>query len=154
LFLSTPDVAITAAASLDPGSKFYQLEEMEDKDACTTELFLLNDGSIQVSETNGPPPAKSSGQWRLESNNDGGGVFEMTIVRTYGTGNQNTDLGEFTFNVERNFIGNVSIVGGLVSVTGAISMKVREEEIYHIQSIIYHDQILITIYNCSLVLSE
>lgn len=34
--------------------EYYQLEEMEDKDTCTTELFLRADGGIDFGDTDGP----------------------------------------------------------------------------------------------------
>jgi hypothetical protein len=102
-----------------PGSKFFQLEEMEDREACTTEIFLANNGSVSVIGTNGPPPIESFGTW-TQKNKD---TFEMTIVRTYGTGNKGTDVGEFNFDVHRTFEGDISTVGGLLSVTGPIRMK-------------------------------
>jgi hypothetical protein len=34
--------------------EYYQLEEMEDKDTCTTELFLRADGGIEFGDTDGP----------------------------------------------------------------------------------------------------
>lgn len=99
---------------------------MEDKETCTTELFLAKDGSVTVSETNGPPPVQSSGQWKVIPNTSGdmGSKFEMNIVRAYGSGLSSSDVGEFTFNVERTFIGDLSVVGGLVSIEGSIHMMV------------------------------
>jgi hypothetical protein len=99
---------------------------MEDKETCTTELFLAKDGSVTVSETNGPPPIQSSGQWKVipNSNDIGNDKFEMNIVRTYGSGLSSSDVGEFTFDVERTFIGDMSVVGGLVSVEGSMHMMV------------------------------
>lgn len=98
---------------------------MEDKETCTSELFLAKDGSLTVSETNGPPPVQSSGQWKVIPNtSDTGSKFEMNIVRTYGSGLSSSDVGEFTFNVERTFVGELSVVGGLVSVEGSIHMMV------------------------------
>jgi hypothetical protein len=35
-------------------NKYYQLEEMEDRETCTTELFLKEDGQILIGETDGP----------------------------------------------------------------------------------------------------
>jgi hypothetical protein len=113
----------TINAALNPGSKFYQLEELEDKEACTTEVFLNKNGSITLTETNGPPPVSSSGSWSYSYNGSGNMVMKMKIVRTYGTGNASSGVGEFTFDVERNFVGDVSLVGGLVSVTGAMIME-------------------------------
>ena len=35
-------------------NKYYQLEEMEDRENCTTELFLKEDGQVLIGETDGP----------------------------------------------------------------------------------------------------
>lgn len=35
-------------------NKYYQLEEMEDRENCTTELFLKEDGEVLIGETDGP----------------------------------------------------------------------------------------------------
>jgi hypothetical protein len=35
-------------------NKYYQLEEMEDRDNCTTELFLKENGEVLIGETDGP----------------------------------------------------------------------------------------------------
>ncbi len=104
------------------GSKYYQLEEMEDKESCTTELFLSSDGSVTVGMTNGPLPAEASGIWE-QSTKDG--AFKMTITRTYSTGMKNMgDLGEFQFSVSRSFIGTVSDIGSYIGITGSILLLV------------------------------
>lgn len=104
------------------GSKYYQLEEMEDKESCTTELFLSSDGSVSVGVTNGPLPIEASGKWEKLSKD---GTFKMTITRTYSTGMKNKgDLGEFQFSVPRSFIGTVSNIGGSIGVTGSMHLLV------------------------------
>ena len=95
---------------------------MEDREACTTEIFLSNDGSVTLIGTNGPPPIATYGTWSCKGND----TFEMTIVRTYGTGSEGTDVGEFNFDVQRTFEGDISTVGNLLSVTGSMHMKVSE----------------------------
>ena len=104
-------------------SKFFQLEEMEDKDTCTTELFLSNDGSVTVGDSNGPPPIAASGRWEQFPAKEGTKTFRMTISRTFGggrPGTEGTDMGEFTFQVERLFTGVISSAGESVSVAGTI----------------------------------
>ena len=112
---------------------------MEDKEACTTEIFLSQDGTVTLTETNGPPPVASHGRWSIvddtnddtnDDNNDNdddanGKRFEMAVTRTYSSGRDHTDVGEFNFDVERTFIGYLSYVGNLVSVEGSMHMQVR-----------------------------
>ena len=108
-------------------SKFYQLEEREDAEECTTEIFLMGDGTVNVSDTNGPPPLKAMGSW-----SQNGDEFRMNIKRTFGTGHDGSDLGEFQFEVERNYVGIVESVAGLVSMDGSMHLMVRKAEIYEL----------------------
>jgi hypothetical protein len=95
---------------------------MEDKDSCTTEVFLSSDGSVTVGMTNGPLPVEASGTWE-QSGEDG--ALKMTITRTYSTGMQNKgDLGEFQFSVSRSFVGAVGNIGGSFGVTGDMHLFV------------------------------
>lgn len=111
---------IATASSL--GSRYYQLEEMEDKESCTTELFLSSDGSVHVGSTNGPLFTEASGSWE-QATEDGG--LKMVITRTYSTGMQNKgELGEFEFSVSRSFVGTVSNIGGSIGVTGSMHLFV------------------------------
>lgn len=106
---------------------------MEDKETCTTEIFLANDGSVDVSiiQTDGPLPVAASGTWeeRQESGGDDGREgkegeedsqpFRMTIARTFEPG-----VGVFSdgssFTVERTFRGTMSQVGECVSISGSM----------------------------------
>eukprot|EP00532_Pseudo-nitzschia_australis_P007084 CAMPEP_0168180682 /NCGR_PEP_ID=MMETSP0139_2-20121125/10695_1 /TAXON_ID=44445 /ORGANISM="Pseudo-nitzschia australis, Strain 10249 10 AB" /LENGTH=349 /DNA_ID=CAMNT_0008100971 /DNA_START=228 /DNA_END=1276 /DNA_ORIENTATION=- len=92
-------------------NKYYQLEELEDADNCTTELFLKHDGTVDVMETDGPLFSKAVGNWEIKENQ-----FAMTITKTFATGTNNksdpTGMGEFTFAVERVFEGEMTVVGG------------------------------------------
>ncbi len=113
---------------ITPASKFFNLEEMEDKEVCTTEVFLSQNGSVTLTETNGPPPVASYGHWSLITdgdNDNGSNTFEMTVTRTYSSGRDHTAIGEFTFDVTRTYIGDLSFVGSLVSVEGSMHMQVR-----------------------------
>lgn len=100
-------------------SKYYQLEELEDKEDTTTEIFLTKGRTIDVGESNGPIPVASSGEWKI--NDDG--CFEMTIRRTFDAGKKeslSTDMGEFTFEVERFFVGAIEAVGENIAVSGKV----------------------------------
>uniref|UniRef100_A0A7S4ALF6 Uncharacterized protein n=1 Tax=Pseudo-nitzschia australis TaxID=44445 RepID=A0A7S4ALF6_9STRA len=101
-------------------NKYYQLEELEDADNCTTELFLKHDGTVDVMETDGPLFSKAVGNWEIKENQ-----FAMTITKTFATGTNNksdpTGMGEFTFAVERVFEGEMTVVGGTeVAINGRI----------------------------------
>ena len=77
--------------------KFYQLEEMEDKDSCTTELFLKEDRTIEFGQTDGPIWDDVTGSWEVAP---GTNDFKMVIKKKFGTGRESTDMGEFSFESE------------------------------------------------------
>jgi len=115
--------SVTSLAA-QAGSKFYQLEEMEDQDTCTTEVFLSNDGSVTVSQTDGPIPSEASGTW--EQSED---TFTMKIKRSFGAGlatKKSTAVGNFSFSVERLFTGTFTEVGGSFAISG--SMLLLDED--------------------------
>lgn len=100
-------------------NKYFQLEEAEDKDTCTTELFLKEDKTVTVGESDGPLPLEASGSWEQKED----GSFTMTITRTFEGGKEErmpTDMGEFTFMVERVFTGEISTVGACLAMTGSM----------------------------------
>jgi hypothetical protein len=106
------------------GNKYYQLEEMEDKDRCITEIFLAPDKTITVGETDGPLPVRAEGTWEHDSNEDG--VLKMSIKRTYPAGQPtpkgipSTDIGEFQYEVERIYTGRMEMIGDLLGFSGSI----------------------------------
>mmetsp|Transcript_19482 Transcript_19482/g.28780 ORF Transcript_19482/g.28780 Transcript_19482/m.28780 type:complete len:195 (-) Transcript_19482:226-810(-) len=99
-------------------SKYYNLEEKEDNENSTTEIFLLADGTVSLGETDAPLTVKATGTW-----SQNGGEFEMHIKRTFGAGQDHTDVGEFQFVVERGFVGQLETVGALLSVGGSMHLK-------------------------------
>lgn len=105
--------------SASVASKFFQLEEKEDKDVCTTEIFLADDGTVLLAETDGPLPLRATGTW-----NQQGTDFTMKINRTFGAGQPGTDVGEFLFEVERGYIGFLQLVGNLLCVDGTMYIVV------------------------------
>lgn len=111
--------------ALYPGNKHFQLEELEDADSCTTDIFLNSDNTLTVGETDGPRFLSGEGTWTTSttttspSSNDDDEynktLFEMILNRRYQTGKegkQTTDIGEFEYNVERTFRGELTLVGG------------------------------------------
>lgn len=108
------------ASQPDLASRFYQLEELEDKETATTELFLKDDKTVDVGETDGPVYMSASGNWEVD---ESGKNFKMVLKREYESGKntkRGTDMGEFNFTVERIFTGELGFVGECVAVTGAI----------------------------------
>lgn len=100
--------------------RYFQLEESEDQETCTTELFFNADGSIFLGETDGPLPTRASGTWQQDPHDDS---ITMNISRTFNAGQPQTeftDMGEFHFTVERIFEGQVSNVGAVLGLTGSI----------------------------------
>jgi len=97
--------------------KTYQLEEREDKDVWTTELFLNADRTVKFGQTDGAPFDKAMGTWEIyPGTND----FKMKIERRFNTGREKSDVGEFSFVVERTYIGEMTEVGESVGITGVI----------------------------------
>ena len=120
-------VASSSLSPIDaayPGNKHYQLEELEDAEACTTDIFLNTDNSITIGETNGPLFLSGSGTWSASIEEDDKTFFEMIMRRRYQTGKegtQTTDIGEFEYDVERTFRGELTVVGGTaLAVNGEI----------------------------------
>jgi len=103
-------------------SKYFQLEELEDAESATTELFLEKDGSVIAGETDGPPPTATSGTW--EQNDE---KFEMKLKRSFNSGYEGTDMGVFSFELERRFEGILTKVGENTAVAG--TMHIMEEEL-------------------------
>jgi len=99
---------------------------MEDQESCTTEIFLGKDGEVSVWETNGPPPVRSSGTWSVSDDD----IFQMNIVRTYGSGQDSRDVGEFEFDVSRTFIGSLSLIGEEIGIEGSMHLMVSYDYLY------------------------
>jgi len=99
-------------------SKFFQLEELEDKESITTEIFLHKNFTVDVGLTNGPPPKNGYGTWSCDQQDNG--KFRMKITRSFGSGQPGTDMGEFVFHVHRWFLGDLTTVGGKMAVSGTI----------------------------------
>jgi hypothetical protein len=98
-------------------NKYYQLEEMEDRDNCTTELFLTVDGTVEFGETDGPVWTAAVGQWSVQPGTDD---FTMVVTRTFSTGRSKTDMGEFSYDIARTYVGEMTKVGDSVGITGVM----------------------------------
>jgi hypothetical protein len=109
-----------SASSSDVAGKYFNLQELEDRESCLTEVFFNPDQSLKIGVTDGPIFTEAKGKWELD---EATGSFKMNIVRTFDTGRQTknpTDMGEFVFDVERVFTGILSEVGGLLAFEGVV----------------------------------
>ena len=100
--------------------KYFQIEEMEDRDACTTEVILNPDHTVTPLETNGPIHKEASGTWTLDSLS---GEFVMTLSRTYEAGYSSkvpTSVGVFAFTTVRKFVGRLYNIGVKQGISGNI----------------------------------
>lgn len=105
-------------------NKYYQLEEMEDKESCTTELFLLEDGGVEFGETDGPLWTSAVGGWKIFPGTDN---FQMDIVRKFSTGTSGRDMGEFDYEIVRSFVGEMTEVGESVGIAGVMNSADNQE---------------------------
>jgi hypothetical protein len=91
---------------------------MEDRDNATTECYLKEDGTVVMGDTDGPLWTSANGRWFIQ--NDG---FIMTITKKFGAGQDNSDVGEFEYEVERTYIGDMIEVGASVAITGVMKSE-------------------------------
>lgn len=99
--------------------KTYQLEELEDQERCTSEVFLQQDRTIYFGDTDGPIPARQEGRWDVPP---GTNDFQMVVKRTFGAGDDGKDVGEFSFDVEKLYEGTMTMVGESVAIQGVIKI--------------------------------
>jgi hypothetical protein len=100
--------------------KYFQIEEMEDRDSCTTEVILNQNNTVTPLETNGPLHKEASGTWKLDPVS---GEFVMTLSRTYEAGYSSkipTNVGVFSFNTVRKFVGRLYNIGVKQGISGNI----------------------------------
>lgn len=101
--------------------RHYQLEELEDAESASTDIILNEDYTVTLGRTDGPFYVEASGTWSeaFEDKRSEGGVgrrlFSMSLRRKYISGNKGkdtTDIGEFEYEVERSYMGEITLVGG------------------------------------------
>jgi len=103
--------------------KYFQLEELEDKDTCTTELLLKTDRTVEFGPTDGPLFTAAVGSWQVvPGTND----FTMSITRSFATGSSGREMGEFSYDLERRFGGEITMVGASAAITGMVFHKAGE----------------------------
>lgn len=97
------------------------MEEREEQDVEMTELWLQADGRIKFGQTDGPPTEKAWGIWTLREGDEK--PFRMEIIRTYKTGEDRSgknQVGEISYEVKREFWGDLKKIGNIVTVEGTI----------------------------------
>ena len=98
---------------------YFQVEEMEDRDSCTTEVMLNDNKTLMVLETNGPLFVSATGSWNLDED----GSFDMMLNRTYLSGRDSktiTDMGAFWYTTSRKFKGHMSKIGDKQGIGGSL----------------------------------
>jgi hypothetical protein len=84
--VNAPAATITAPKKLsreDLCSKEFQLEELEDKEECETEVWLNDDGSVSLGASNGPYMRDYVGEWHLLDIPQEYYPFRMRLTRTF-----------------------------------------------------------------------
>ena len=65
--------SILKGSRADLSAREYQLEELEDKEECETEVWLNDDGTVTLGLTNGPQVKSYKGDWHIiETASDAG----------------------------------------------------------------------------------
>eukprot|EP00573_Skeletonema_grethae_P000228 CAMPEP_0201686220 /NCGR_PEP_ID=MMETSP0578-20130828/748_1 /ASSEMBLY_ACC=CAM_ASM_000663 /TAXON_ID=267565 /ORGANISM="Skeletonema grethea, Strain CCMP 1804" /LENGTH=187 /DNA_ID=CAMNT_0048170243 /DNA_START=59 /DNA_END=622 /DNA_ORIENTATION=+ len=122
----TTSFSTPTSVSSNIAGKHFQLEELEDAEKCTTDILLNSDMTVTVGRTDGPLFSSSYGTWSesADDSSEDRATFEMKLSRTYTAGGDSkdpTDIGEFTYEVERTFNGLMTVVGGsMAAMEGAI----------------------------------
>lgn len=76
--------ALLAASRADISSREFQLEELEDKEECVSEVKLNDDGTVTLGSTSGPAFSGYVGDWHLlETASESDMPFRMRLTRTY-----------------------------------------------------------------------
>ncbi len=80
--VTTPKTSFTRD---DLCSKEFQLEELEDKEECETEVWLNDDGSVTLGTSNGPLVKDYVGEWHFLETAVGEGYhpFRMRLTRRF-----------------------------------------------------------------------
>lgn len=115
-------VAPLHASRADLATKEFQLEELEDKEDCQTELWLNDDGTVTLGMTNGPRVKDYSGSWSLlETASEAERPFRMRLTRSYEAGSSSSGenmMGDFTYDIKREYWGSIEMVGSSIAVAG------------------------------------
>lgn len=110
--------------------KEFQMEEKEDRDVEQTRIWLNPDGTVTISDTDGPQFSSYQGRWSMVDDGQGD-PFRMLLDRVYAGGmkaTHSTDIGEFQYTVRREFVGDVEVIGGAISVEGLIHLLDADDD--------------------------
>mmetsp|Transcript_7876 Transcript_7876/g.18221 ORF Transcript_7876/g.18221 Transcript_7876/m.18221 type:complete len:134 (+) Transcript_7876:390-791(+) len=91
---------------------------MENDEDCFTEVHLRKDHSVECGVTDGPIPEECRGVW----NEYADGTFKMELTRKF-VAEQNeegSDMGDFSFQVKRTFVGDKEKVGEKAAMEGSM----------------------------------
>lgn len=91
------------------------------RDSELTNLWLNDDATVTLGETDGPIPIQYDGRWyMLETAVEADKPFRLRLERTYESDGSNQDVGSIQYTVKREFWGNIGIVGDRVEVEGVM----------------------------------
>jgi hypothetical protein len=113
--------------------RFFQLQELEDKEECTTEIIFRSGGDLRVGMTTGPVFAQATGKWSYDAESND---FQMLLTRTYEAGRSKTtetEIGEFSFAVTRIFRGDVVLVGGSTTAMSGLTYDYETVSVGNVQ---------------------
>jgi len=108
-------------AKVDIGGRYFQLEEQEDSETRFTGILLNDDGTVEALASDIPNFRDASGYW--EQSRDG--EVQMSLTRVYTAGHKSvreTDMGEFTYKMDRHYSGQMSFIGSQIAVSGAVKI--------------------------------
>ena len=117
-------------------NKSYQLEEMEDSEACSSAIYLNADGSVAMGVTDGPQPSSVQGTWNYDDDKK---ELRMDIKRSF--------EGDYPFEVRRFLVGHLDERKGseLVVFSGNLFRDPtdfsREEAVGYFSMIIANDDL-------------
>ncbi|KAL9180862.1 hypothetical protein ACHAXT_011315 [Thalassiosira profunda] len=111
-----------ASIGLPLAGRHFQLEELEDAEASTTDVLLNPDMTVTLGGTNGPLYVSSHGTWSESGQDDQTAedfqrTFQMKLTRRFASGAEGqdgTEVGKFEYDVERTYEGEGFLVGGSV----------------------------------------
>lgn len=97
--------------------KYYQLEEIEENESVTTEVFLKADRTVAFGQTDGPRYSAADGKWDIHPVTN---ELTMVVRRRFDAGQPNTDVGEFDYHLERKFSGEMTNIGANVGIIDGV----------------------------------
>mmetsp|Transcript_26670 Transcript_26670/g.40326 ORF Transcript_26670/g.40326 Transcript_26670/m.40326 type:complete len:226 (-) Transcript_26670:112-789(-) len=137
---ATVTVPKTVYTRDDLCGKEFQLEELEDKEECETEVWLNEDGTVSLGASNGPLVRDYAGEWHLlETAGVGYQPFRMRLTRRFespGSGR----IGDIQYDLTREFWGSIEMVGESICVNGKIHGALPSAETNQYAQMYHDDQ--------------